>query len=238
MDSDIINLTNISDAQISIPQNVFDKKFELLGLSAAIITVGSFEEQESATQALNAISKLLKDVEAARKTVKSPVFELGRKIDELAKNFSGELESEKNRISRLIGSYVAEQERQRLAEERRLREEAERKRREEEEAQRKAQEQAKEKGEETPPPPPQVQTISVAVNPISQRRKVAGQRIIKVRKFEITDVAALLKSHPELFSPDESKIKDFIRDIKLDPGEVDNGETVAGLKLWDETKAV
>lgn len=140
MDSNLINLTNISDAKISISQNVFDKKFELLGLSAAIITVGSFEEQESATQALNAISKLLKDVEAARKTVKSPVFELGRKIDELAKNFSGELESEKNRISRLIGSYVAEQERQRLAEERRLREEAERKRREEEEAQRKAQE--------------------------------------------------------------------------------------------------
>jgi len=237
MDSDIINLTNISDAQISIPQNVFNKKFELLGLSATIVAVGSFEEQESATQVLNSIYKLLKDVETARKSVKSPVLELGRKIDELAKDFSGELESEKNRISRVIGSYVAEQERKRLAEERRLREEAERKHREEEEAQRKAQEQAKAKGEESPPPP-QVQTVSVAVNPISQRRKIAGQRIIKVRKFEITDVSVLLKSHPELFSPDESKIKNFIRNINLEPGEVDDGETVAGLKLWDETKAV
>ncbi len=238
MDSDIINLTNISDAQISIPQNVFDKKFELLGYSSTITAVRSFEEQESATQALNSISKLLKDVEAARKAVKSPVLELGRKIDELAKNFSGELESEKNRISRLIGSYVAEQERQRLAEERRLREEAERKRREEEEAERKAQEEVKAKGEEPSPSPPQVQTVSVSVNPILQRRKVAGQRIIKVRKFEITDVALLLKSHPELFSPNEAKIREFIRDIELEPGEVDNGETVAGLKLWDETKAV
>ena len=237
MDSDIINLTNISDAQISIPQNVFNKKFELLGLSATIVAVGSFEEQESATQVLNSIYKLLTDVETARKSVKSPVLELGRKIDELAKDFSGELESEKNRISRVIGSYVAEQERKRLAEERRLREEAERKHREEEEAQRKAQEQAKAKGEESPPPP-QVQTVSVAVNPISQRRKIAGQRIIKVRKFEITDVSVLLKSHPELFSPDESKIKNFIRNINLEPGEVDDGETVAGLKLWDETKAV
>lgn len=236
MDSDIINLTNISDAQISIPQNVFDKKFELLGLSSAIITVGSFEEQESATQALHSISKLLKDVEAARKAVKSPVLELSKKIDELAKNFSGELESEKNRISRLIGSYVAEQERKRLEEERRLSEEAERKRREEEETQRKAQEEARAKGKE--PPPPAIQTVSVSINPISQRRKIAGQRIIRVRKFEITDVAVLLKSHPELFSPDESKIRDFIHDIKLEPGEVDNGETVAGLKLWDETKAV
>lgn len=228
MNSDIINLTNISDAQISIPQNVFDKKFELLGYSSTITVVRSFEEQESATQALNSISKLLKDVEAARKAVKSPVLELGKKIDELAKNFSGELESEKNRISRLIGSYVAEQERKRLEEERRLREEAERK----------AQEEVKAKGEEPSPSPPQVQTVSVSVNPILQRRKVAGQRIIKVRKFEITDVALLLKSHPELFSPNEAKIREFIRDIELEPGEVDNGETVAGLKLWDETKAV
>lgn len=228
MDSDIINLTNISDAQISIPQNVFDKKFELLGYSSTITVVRSFEEQESATQALNSISKLLKDVEAARKAVKSPVLELGKKIDELAKNFSGELESEKNRISRLIGSYVAEQERKRLEEERRLREEAERK----------AQEEVKAKGEEPSPSPPQVQTVSVSVNPILQRRKVAGQRIIKVRKFEITDVALLLKSHPELFSPNEAKIREFIRDIELEPGEVDNGETVTGLKLWDETKAV
>ena len=237
MDSNIIKLTNISDAQISIPQNVFDKKFELLGLSSAVITVGSFEDQESATQTLNLISKLLKEVEAARKAVKSPVLELGKKIDELAKNFTVELEHEKNRISRLIGNFVAEQERKRIEEERRLREEAERKRREEEESQRKAQEEAKAKGEEVSLHP-QEQTVSVPVTPIFQRRKVAGQRIIKVRKFEITDVTALLKSHPELFSPDDGKIREFIRSIELVPGQVDDGKAISGLKIWDETKAV
>ncbi len=237
MDSNLINLTNISDAKISISQNVFDKKFELLGCSSAITAVRSFEDQESATQALNSISKLLKDVEAARKAVKSPVLELGKKIDELAKNFTGELESEKNRISRLIGNFVAEQERKRFEEERRLREEAERKRKEEEESLSKAQKEVKAKGEE-PPSSPQSQTVSVPVTPVFQRRKVAGQRIIKVRRFVITDVNHLHKAHPELFSPDESKIREFVRDIELAPGEVDEGKIVAGLKLWDETKAI
>lgn len=179
MDSNLINLTNISDAKISISQNVFDKKFELLGCSSAITAVRSFEDQESATQALNSISKLLKDVEAARKAVKSPVLELGKKIDELAKNFTGELESEKNRISRLIGNFVAEQERKRFEEERRLREEAERKRKEEVESLSKAQKEVKAKGEE-PPSSPQSQTVSVPVTPVFQRRKLRGSALSKL----------------------------------------------------------
>lgn len=228
----LLELSDISSATVSIPQSSFDKKFLLLGLSSAVKTVASFEEQESASEVLKNISELLRNVESARKVVKNPILALGKKIDELAKNFTGELEAEKNRISRLIGSFVAEEERKRREAEMKAREETERKAREEAEAARKAREAAQAAGVPAPEPAP-AQTVSVSVAPVVQpTRKVAGTRIIKVRRFEIENVVALRNEHPELFSPDEAKIRDYIRGLNLEAG-----EKVAGLKVWDETKA-
>lgn len=47
-------------------------------------------------------------------------------------------------------------------------------------------------------------------------------------KFEITDEAELLKARPDLFSPDETKIRAALKITK----------SIPGLRVWEEKKAI
>jgi hypothetical protein len=218
-ETSIISVANLQDVEISIDKNILDLKFELLGVAGKVEAVDSFESQEFASEALRKISGLLKSIEDARKTVKAPALAIGKKIDDIAKNFVGELEDEKARLSKAIGSYVAAEEAKRKEAERKAREEAEA-------AQRAAQQAAAALNPQAPAP-----TVVVPVAVVAAPRKVAGTRTFTVRKFEIVDLGELHRLHPELFVPDESKIREFAKGLK------DISEPVDGLKVWDETKA-
>lgn len=237
--NEIITLKNISGAEVSIEPAALEVREKLAAQAAQIKAVAIRSEAELAAAVLKDISQNLKEMEAARKAVKAPVLALGKKIDALAAEFSKPLESEKTRLSLLIGAFQAE-------EERKAREEAERIRREEverikaaEEEKRKAEEAARslsfdeafdaqEKIEKSKSVIHEANEL--IVNAPKSAPKIEGARIVKYVKFEVTDAAALIKTHPELFSPDSVKIGAFVKLIKPE-------EAPAGLRVWIEAKA-
>lgn len=236
---EIITLKNISGAEVSIEPGALEVREKLAAQAAQIREVATREAAELAAVALRDISQNLKEMEAARKAVKAPVLALGKKIDALAAEFSKPLEGEKARLSLLIGSYQAE-------EERKAREEVERIRREElerikaaEEEKRRAEEaerslsfdeafDAQEKIEKSKSVLRDASEL--IVNTPKSAPKIEGARIVRYVKFEVTDAAALIKTHPELFSPDSAKIGAFVKLIKPE-------EAPEGLRVWIETKA-
>lgn len=237
--NEIITLKNISGAEVSIEPAALEVREKLAAQAAQIKAVAIRSEAELAAAVLKDISQNLKEMEAARKAVKAPVLALGKKIDALAAEFSKPLESEKTRLSLLIGAFQAE-------EERKAREEAERIRREEverikaaEEEKRKAEEAARslsfdeafDAQEKIEKSKSVIREASeLIVNAPKSAPKIEGARIVKYVKFEVTDAAALIKTHPELFSPDSVKIGAFVKLINPE-------EAPEGLRVWIETKA-
>jgi hypothetical protein len=61
----------------------------------------------------------------------------------------------------------------------------------------------------------------------SQHSAVKGVRVRTSVKFEIEDAALLLKHRPDLFSPDESKIRAALKIT----------QHISGLKVWEESNA-
>ncbi len=121
---------------IATPEAEKQKK-QLLLHSAKIKVVDSDSSTEVARHSLKNLASFRQVLEKTRKEVKEPVLELGRKIDERAREFGAEVLGEESRVSGLISDYAREMEmRRRQAEEdaKRLADEAERKEREAEEA--------------------------------------------------------------------------------------------------------
>lgn len=73
-------------------------KVQLLQISRAVIEVGASEHVAPAVHAVRELKRLKNSVEAARKQVKDPVLRLGQRIDELAKNYTIEIDAEILRI--------------------------------------------------------------------------------------------------------------------------------------------
>lgn len=82
-------------------------KSAALDVAAPITRVDNAEENEAAVKAQIALNDITRAIETARKKVKEPVLEFGRKIDRTARAFAKELEDELLRVSRLIGDYAA-----------------------------------------------------------------------------------------------------------------------------------
>lgn len=228
--------SNIETAIVSLAPDANARKQEVLALAAAVVAVTSPNELEIAVARMRDIKRLTSEVESTRKAVKQPVINLGKRIDEIAENFSIELSNEASRINRLVtGFQLAEQERVRKENERI---EAERRQKEEEAAAAlKEQERlanlskpnikkeivAEQKVIETQAALQTVQTIA----PVTTAR--ASGLVVKTEvAFEITDAAALYDVRPEFFDlvPKKSVIKVSItKNTKL-----------PGLKVWEETK--
>lgn len=236
--NDIITVSEIKNASVELSKDAIGVRDSLLEKSNPIVEINP-ENYETATEILRELSQNIKVVEDARIQVKKPVLQLGKKIDGLAKDFSDLLEKEKSRLSKLIGNYIAE-------EERKAREEAERKAREEAEKleqMRLEAEKAKHKAEELNDFESAFDANCIEAE-ISETKKeisespiipipvarVKNTRTITTRKFKITDENLLLKSHPELFSPNETAIRAYVKyqvkDIKT---------PVPGLYIWEET---
>lgn len=125
-----------------------EQKRNILARTAAILTVIDQPSLEQAQRELKTLSLMRNWVEKGRVAVKAPVLELGKQIDQTAKDFLGDIITEEARLSGLATEYVreeqrkareaaeaAERERQRIAREQHEKEMAElRKQREAEEA--------------------------------------------------------------------------------------------------------
>lgn len=232
MENQIILTPNINETQITIEQSSIEVRNALVERARSVSKISDSREADNAAGILKEINNMLKITEQTRKAVKEPVLSLGKRIDATAKEFVADLERAKAQLSTLIVNYNLEIERKRKEEEERIR-------REQEEAQRKLEEAqaAKsdssfedfiESGNKIDEAKAEVERTS-ALEPHFSGAKASGTTTYKVKSFEIEDELALLKSHPELFSPDPVKIRAY---IKLLP---DNAK-VEGLKIIIETK--
>lgn len=101
----LIAVTGVGDVQIAIEPEVREKSHALLAEAGEILAVANNFDQEAAAEVLARLQEMARGVERARKAVKDPVLDVGRRIDAIAGEFSGPLEAEADRIGRLIGAY-------------------------------------------------------------------------------------------------------------------------------------
>lgn len=138
--SEYLTITGLEGTALASTQEARAKRNELLVLARKGNAIVSQASAEKAGEILREIKGFTRMVEDARKDVKAPVIDLGKKIDGLASELTTELEGEATRISRLLGAYQSEQNRlieqarrEAFEKERQIREEADRKMREAEE---------------------------------------------------------------------------------------------------------
>ncbi len=103
----IIKLTGIDDAAIQINPEFDFLRIDAMEASALITAVKDEETSEAGQVALQSLKDLEKRVEDSRKVVKAPVLSIGKDIDGMCKGFLEEVKVESERLSALIGPYLA-----------------------------------------------------------------------------------------------------------------------------------
>lgn len=234
MSEQLITEPDIYECEIAIVAEAYALKDAALQSASGITTVENLFEANQAKSAMDALNDLKKGIEASRKQAKEPALHIGRKIDGIAKDFIGDVIAEVTRLQKVLGEY------QRI--------EAEKKRQAEREAWRQKQAAldkaaAEQKARIAEESKGRTGTMSADVAEIAAKadkeialanqtaanshQAVSGLRVRKTVKFEITDAAALLAARPDLFTPDDSKIRAA---LKLT-------QSIPGLNVWEESKA-
>jgi len=160
-------------------------------------------------------------MEESRKLAKSPILEVGRNIDAISRDYIDDVKAEESRIAILLGAFQKVEREKKLLAERECKIE-------EDQLVERAIEEALETGD-----PFKIDETAQAK--ITRLRKEASAKHdavkgVKVRtsiKFEIEDEVVLKFHHPELFSPNESKIRAALKHTK----------TIPGIRVWEETKS-
>jgi hypothetical protein len=123
-----------SGYSLTVSESALAAKSELLKHAALILEVSDSVSSEAAGHQIKKLGQMRILTERSRNEVKAPVLAVGKRIDDLAKEFAIEITEEENRLKRLQGDYAAavlaernrvlrEQEAQRQAEAKRLRDE-------------------------------------------------------------------------------------------------------------------
>lgn len=139
----LIQIDGIDSIVVSATDAARTQRDELLALARRGKAVTNADSAERAAVILKDITAFTRTIEGARKEVKAPILDQGKRIDSLAAELTRELEMERDRISRLVGGWQAEQRRIEEEARRKAREEEQRIRREAEEKQRAAEEAAR-----------------------------------------------------------------------------------------------
>lgn len=233
----VLSLSGLNQATLTIPDSTFERRDALAIAAHRLTTIRTADEAQAAGDLLKEISAFSKLVEASRKIIKDPVIELGKRIDALAYEAAGELELEKQRLSRILGTWSAEQDR--------LRREAEQKARDEEQRIRDEAERKRQEAEKTSSTDAQLERQlnkidTQEANAIVQTRvdtvgrvapKVSGTATRAEVCLEVLDIAEVYKHAPHLVKLElNTAVAKSV--IKANPNLV-----VPGLKHWIEHKA-
>jgi hypothetical protein len=213
MSEPLLTVSELQSVEIALLPDAEKQKQSMLAISQSVVSIEDAFDAECAAEVLATLSSAIKQMEDARKTVKAPVLDLGRRIDGLAKDWLDGIEDEKKRISRVLGDYQ-------LAE-RRKREQAEC---EAQEAARKELEAA----QQSENPAVAVQAVIDRVNHevAESSHKIAGTSVRETWKFEVVDINALFAAMPHLckIEPNNALIRSTIVYNK----------SIPGVKVWSE----
>ena len=219
--SDLITHPKINGVTIEIVAEAEQMKIEALMSSKGIQTVDDGFEATIAAEAQSALRHLIKGIEESRKDAKAPVLEIGRQIDGVAKDYIEDVKAEESRIAQLLGAFQIVERDKKIAAERQAR----------------IQEQKVMAGaaQQLDADIDYTELMDVAQAQIATLRKeaaakheaVAGVKVRKTIKFEVESEAKLMAARPDLFSPNESKIRAALK-LTI---------TIPGIKAWEEIKA-
>lgn len=226
--NDALTLTGLGTPQVELTIEATKARDGLLLEAARCRTVEDQIDADAAAGLLRDMQTFLRTIEAGRTAVKKPVLEVGRQIDATAKQLVQTLAVESDRVSRLLGSYQAEQ--RRLAEER-VREE--RRRLEQEARERAAAIAAAETEEERDEAKEQAQVAiaerQTALAEVSPP-KIEGTQVRVQWCFEVVDIKALYQAAPHLctIEPNGTAIRAVIK----------TNQSIPGLRIWKEEKTI
>lgn len=217
----LITQPKVGDLVIEIATEAEEMKVEALITAKDVTSVDDGFEAQIAAQAQSTLRELIKTMEESRKLAKSPILEVGRNIDAISRDYIDDVKAEESRIAILLGAFQKVEREKKLLAERECKIE-------EDQLVERAFEEALETGD-----PFKIDETAQAK--ITRLRKEASAKHdavkgVKVRtsiKFEIEDEVVLKFHHPELFSPNESKIRAALKNTK----------TIPGIRVWEETKS-
>ncbi len=105
------------ESTVTLADTVLEDKRNALTVAILVTAVTTSAENLVAVKARQELSAVAKSVEDARVKCKAPVLELGKRIDQAAKDFLAQIESEADRLKKLCDTFsAAELKRQREAE--------------------------------------------------------------------------------------------------------------------------
>ena len=230
----MITKIEIDETQIEVIPEAYLARDAAIHKSEVITTVEDAFEAQSASRAMHALNEIVKGMESSRKDAKAPALQAGRAIDAIAKDFLASAQSELTRVKRLLGEYQrVEAEKKRKAEaEARRKEQAERAAFEQAERERIQKESAGRTGTLNEDLNKAAVKFDKSVAKIKQNvaqshAAVAGVKVRTTVKFRVIDEAALMQARPELFTPDDKKIRAALKLTKQIPG----------LEVWEESNA-
>jgi len=219
--SDLITHPKINGVTIEIIAEAEQMKIEALMSSKGIQTVDDGFEATIAAEAQSALRHLIKGIEESRKDAKAPVLEIGRQIDGVAKDYIEDVKAEESRIAQLLGAFQIVERDKKIAAERQARIQ-------EQQVMAEAAQLLYADSDNTElMDDAQAQIATLRKEAASKHDAVAGVKVRKTIKFEVESEAKLMAARPDLFSPNESKIRAALK-LTI---------TIPGIKAWEEIKA-
>ena len=230
----MITKIEIDETQIEVIPEAYLARDSAIHKAELVTTVEDAFEAQSASTAMHALNEIVKGMEASRKEAKAPALQAGRAIDAIAKDFLASAQTELTRVKRLLGEYQrVEAEKKRKAEaEARRKEQAERAAFEKAERERIQKENAGRTGTLNQDLDKAAEKFDKSVAKIKQdaaqsHAAVTGVKVRTTVKFRVIDEAALMQARPELFTPDDKKIRAALKLTKQIPG----------LEVWKASNA-
>ena len=219
--SDLITHPKINGVTIEIIAEAEQMKIEALMSSKGIQTVDDGFEATIAAEAQSALRHLIKGIEESRKDAKAPVLEIGRQIDGVAKDYIEDVKAEESRIAQLLGAFQIVERDKKIAAERQARIQ-------EQQVMAEAAQLLYADSDNTDlMDDAQAHIATLRKEAASKHDAVAGVKVRITIKFEVESEAKLMAARPDLFSPNESKIRAALK-LTI---------TIPGIKAWEEIKA-
>ena len=219
--SELITQPKINGVTIEIVAEAEQMKIEALMSSKGIATVDDGFEATIAAEAQSALRHLIKGIEESRKDAKAPVLEIGRQIDGVAKDYIEDVKAEESRIAQLLGAFQIVERDKKIAAERQARIQ-------EQQVMAEAAQLLYADSDNTDLlDDAQAHIATLRKEAASKHDAVAGVKVRKTIKFEVESEAKLMAARPDLFSPNESKIRAALK-LTI---------TIPGIKAWEEIKA-
>jgi hypothetical protein len=236
MSAALIITPGIGSAIVTAAEAARHKRDDLLTAAGLVTTVADRIDADDAMEVFRSLKGFSKEIETQHRVAKAPVLDLGRKIDAIGKELVAKIDTEANRIGKVIGAY--EQEERRKAEDARRAAEAEAAKIAAEAERQAALARAKVRTDEERARVTDAVVEQAAAQIVQVRQaaaaiappKTEGLRLNDRVCFEVDDVKAMYAAFPELcvIEPNGAAIRAI---LKANPE-----LKVPGLRHWREAK--